>query len=238
MHSWRLFIKPFLDASATYGFTNLNEPWDSLSNQRRLADRQIAYQCRADKTAWVPDSTATSYVAIVDKRAIWQPAKARRPNQEGTGQKLTQQVADAFLVVEMANSGIPWAEPKDINFDDVPALKSLATKCSHARDNGYFYCKTPVANAVLIQGERVFVFPWDTRASVLTRLVRPQDLLPAEEPSIETKRRRGKDRDPSSQLFEEELRVHWPHLVGLPVWIVAVGLLAYQGIVASRRGGV
>jgi len=230
MHSWRLFLKPYLDASATLGATNLNEPWDSPSNQKHLAGRQIVYQCPADKAAWVPRSTATSYVAIVDARTLAQPGKVR-----GTSEKRTGQSSDAFLVVEMANSGIQWAEPKDIAFDEVRTLQSLAAKRPHVRDNGYFYCKTPVANALLVQGDRVFVFPCDTRASVLAGLSKMQDVLPAEEPSIETKRR-GKDRGPD--FFEEELRVDWLHVVGLPVWTFAMGLLVYGGVVGLRRRGL
>jgi hypothetical protein len=35
------------------------------------------------------------------------------------------------------------------------------------------------------------------------------------------------------------LRVDWPHFVGLPVWIVAVGLLLKKsGVIASGRLGV
>lgn len=44
----------------------------------------------------------------------------------------------------------------------------------------------------------------------------------------------GKD-SPYSQLRREELRLNWRHLLGLPVWIVAVALLSYQGIVASTK---
>src|SRR5207248_683551 len=83
--------------------------------------------------------------------------KAESPNHEITDQKLPNQAADAFLVIEMHDSGIQWTEPKDIDFDDVPALMSIAAKSSHAREHGYFYCKTPVVNAVLVQGDLVFV---------------------------------------------------------------------------------
>lgn len=220
MHSWRLLIKPFLDGSTTYSYCNFTEPWDSPSNRRLLADRQSVYKCLTDETAWRPDSTATSYVAIVGSRARWRSSKA-----ESTDQELHNHAADTFLVIEMANSGIQWPEPKDIRFDDIQALRSLAAASSHAHNNGYFFCKTPAVNAVLVHGDMVFLFPWDSTMNVLT------GLLPPEEPSTGTEH--GPKYDPFAQLYREELQVDWPHCVGLPIWIVAVGLLSYQ--VASAR---
>jgi Protein of unknown function (DUF1559) len=232
MHSWRSLIKEFM--SSIPDKCNHNEPWDSPSNRQLLADRRLAYiyQCPTDKAACAPDSAATSYVAIVGKRATWRHGKAESPNHESTDQKLHNQAADAFLVIEIHDSGIQWTEPKDIDFDDVPALKSIAAKSSHARDHGYFYCKTPAVNAVLAYGDLIFMFPWDSRTSVLTGLLPPDELLLPPEERRRIERSRFKY-DPYSQLFQEELRVDWPHVVGLPVWIVAVALLSYQGIVAQ-----
>jgi Protein of unknown function (DUF1559) len=234
LHSWRVLIKDFL--SSIPDQYNYTEPWDSPSNRQFLANRHLAfiYQCPTDEAARAPDSAATSYVAIVGKKATWRRGKAESPDHESTDQKLPNQAADAFLVIEMHDSGIQWTEPKDIDFDDVPALQSIAAKSLHTRDHGYFYCKTPAVNAVLVHGDMVFMFPWDSRTSVLTGLLPPQELLHPEDPSIETHRFSKGD----LQLFQEELRVNWPHLVGLPVWIVAVALLSYQGIVTSRRLGV
>src|SRR5205823_6999655 len=119
-------------------------------NRGLLADHRLAYiyQCPTDKAAHAPGSTVTSYVAIVGKRATWRHRMA-----ESTDQRLHKQAAEAFLVIEMANSGIQWTEPKDIDFDDVPALMSIAAKSPHARDNGYLDCKTPGVNAVLVHGD-------------------------------------------------------------------------------------
>jgi hypothetical protein len=172
-------------------------------------------------------------VAIVGKRSAWRFGKF-----ESTDQKAPKQAADVFLVIETANSGIQWTEPKDIDYDDAPAILSLAAKGSHARDNGYFYCKTPGVNAVLVHGDMLFVFPWGSRPSVLTGLLPPEVLLLPPEEQRRIEMALGKDYPSYSGLRREELRVHWPHLIGLPVWIVAVVLLAYQGIVASRRRGV
>jgi hypothetical protein len=240
MHSWRSLLIEFM--SPIPDRFNYNEPWDSPSNRRIMADRRLAhiYQCPTDQAAHAPGSTATSYVAIVGKRSAWRFrawrfGKAESPNHENTDQKPHNRAAEVFLVIEMANSGIQWTEPKDIDFDDAPAILSLAAKCSHARDNGYFSCKTPAVNAVLVHGDMVFTFPWDSRTSVLTGLLPPDVMLLPPEERERIVDARGKY-SPYSDLFQEELRVHWPHLIGLPVWIVVVAILSYQVIGASRRG--
>src|SRR4029079_15622912 len=134
-------------------------------------------QCPTDKAAHAPGSTATSYVAIVGKRAKWRHREA-----VSTDEKLANPKADAFLVIEMGNSGIQWTEPKDIDFDDVPDLQSIAAKSPHTRDHDYFSYQTPGVNAALVHGDMVFVFPWDSRPSVLTGLLPPEELLlPPEE---------------------------------------------------------
>jgi hypothetical protein len=214
MHSWRLLIKPYLDSSATYDSCNLNEPWNGASNRRLLAHREYIYQCPADPTAWAPDCTTTSYLAVVGRRAAWRWNRPETP-EEGD---LHRQSADTFLVVEMADSAVQWPEPKDVRFNDIPALRSLAAKSPHARNNGYFYYKTPALNAVLVHGDMLFIFPWDSTTGVLT------GLLPPEKPRIGAER--GPKYDPFSQLYREELRINWFHSIGLPVWIVAVWLLA------------
>jgi hypothetical protein len=187
------------------------------------------FKCPSDPAACAPGSTATSYVAIVGKRASWRHYKA-----ESAYQKLYNQPAEAFLVIERANSGIQWTEPKDIKFDNVHELQSLAATSPHTRYNGYFYYETPAVNAALVHGDMVFVFPSDSRISVLTGLLPTKELLLPPEELRRIERSRGKY-DPYSHLFREELLVNWPHLVGLPVWIVAVAMLTYQGLAASRR---
>jgi len=222
LHSWRSLIKEFM--SPIPDMCKYNEPWDSPSNREVLADRRLAYiyQCPTDHAAHAPDSTETSYVAIVGNRSKWRHRRA-----ENTDQKLNDQAADVFLVIEMHDSGIQWTEPKDIDFDDVPALKSIAAKSSHTRDNDYFSRKTPGVNAVLVHGDMIFLFPWNFSPSVLTGLLPPEELLLPPEELRRIARSRFKY-DPYSQLRREELRVHWPHLIGLPVWIVSLGLLFYQ----------
>ncbi|MGO8745221.1 MAG: DUF1559 domain-containing protein [Thermoguttaceae bacterium] len=221
MHSWRFLILPFLESMPTYSSCNLNEPWDAPSNRALLADHKYVYKCPDDQTAYAPDSNTTSYLAVVGRRAAWRLGENEIP-EDGDLQK---HAADTFLVIETANSGIQWPEPRDIRFDDVDALRSMAANGPHMRDNGYFVCKTPAVNAVLFDGDMIFMFPWDSKAGVLT------GLLPPEVDRTSTPHDSKGDYDPD-EFYVEKLPINYPHCIGLPICIVAVGLLFYQ---ATRR---
>jgi hypothetical protein len=215
MHSWRLLIKPFLDSSVIYDMYNFKEPWDGPNNRTLLALGRYGYKCPANKTFGIPDSTTTNYVAVVGRIA----ARRRGENVSCEEHDTQQQAAGTFLVIEMADSQIQWTEPKDVRFDDVRALRSLAANSPHLRNNGYFYHETPGINAVLVDGERIFMFPCDSTPDVLTALLPPNE---AKAGAREDKH------GPFDDFYTEELRPNWSHCIGLPVWIVTVGLLLYQ----------
>ena len=134
--------------------------------------------------------------------------------------------ADTFLVTEMANSKIQWTEPKDINFSDLEALRSLAANAPHLRNNGYFYHGTPAVNALLVDGDMLFMLPCDANANALTAVLPPSEAMKAAMWD-----EKGGD---SRALYADELQVNLPHSIGLPVWIVGVCLLSYQ-VMRDRR---
>lgn len=214
MHSWRPLILPFLiNEHSDY---DLNHPWDSPSNTNALARYQRLYCCPSMRSSQSHSGT-TNYVAIVGRRAV-------RRNMDASQKDLDsqQQKAGTFLIVETANSEIPWKEPKDIYVDDLPALRSFLANRPHRRNNGYFFQKTPAMNAVLIDGDMMFMFPCDSTPLKV--------LLPSE---------RDKGTIDTYGLLdplyrEEPPAIHWPHCIGLPVWMVSLGLLVYQ-ITGGRK---
>ena len=222
-HSWRLLINPHICTIPAFDSYNFKEPWDGPSNRTLLVQDTGVYQCPSVHTTSALNSTSTSYLAVVGRRAssLWDnDASHENPDSK-------TRAADTFLVVETASSGIHWMEPKDVCFDDVQALRSLAANGPHLRDNGYFFHPTPGVNAMLLDGDRIFMFAGDSTPRVLTaRWLPPND--------AEAIMKRVKD-DPLDHLYTtEELRIHWPHCIGLPMWVVAVGLLFYQAI-RSRK---
>jgi hypothetical protein len=108
MHSWRVLILPFLEEKALYDQYRFDEPWDGPNNRQLEAYMPRIFRCPSDPGA-KPDSTLTSYLAVVGPGTAWPGEKSRtfRDIKDGTSQTL--------LVVESHNSGIHWMEPRDLH---------------------------------------------------------------------------------------------------------------------------
>lgn len=109
MHSWRVLILPHLEKhdAELHKEYRYDEPWDGPHN-RELADRMpSAYRCPEDPGAL---DSYTSYVAIIDgatgEFAAYPTGGSNAPPKKPPMSK--------YLVVESADSGINWMEPKDI----------------------------------------------------------------------------------------------------------------------------
>jgi hypothetical protein len=221
MHSWRVLILPYFTSWGVDFYYDRNEPWDSPRNRKALVELPKPYRCPTAQ-AWTSQSTTTNYVAVVGRT---RHAAASQKNLDSQQQK-----ADTFLIVEMANSEIQWSEPKDIYLDDLSALRSLIANSPHRRSNGYFSHATPAINAVLIDGDMMFLFPRESTPNVLTSL---KSLLPPDPARAE--RKHTKEGFYDDFYREEPPPTHWPHYIGLPVWIVSLALLFYQ-VACSRSG--
>jgi hypothetical protein len=110
MHSWRVLILPFLDQAALYNEYRFDEPWDGPNN-RKLADTIVQiYNCPSDDHGGNKNpSTMTNYVAIVGPETAWPGNGSTSYRDFGDG------MSNTLLVVEVANSGIHWMEPRDLH---------------------------------------------------------------------------------------------------------------------------
>jgi len=110
MHSWRVLLlkhapAPYPDLYREYRF---DEPWNSPHN-RRLAGRIGEFYRRKGVD---PDGTyRTSFVAVVGPETAWPGAGCTRKGDLVDGPSRT------ILLVEMADSGIDWMEPRDLPFE-------------------------------------------------------------------------------------------------------------------------
>ena len=110
MHSWRVLLLPFLDQSALYNAYNFAEPWDGPNN-RKLADKVGSiYRRPGDE----PGSTLTQFVAVVGEETVFPGARSIKVDE------ITDGTAKTILFVEVADSDIPWMEPRDLAFDRMP----------------------------------------------------------------------------------------------------------------------
>ena len=105
-HSWRVAILPFIEQSELYNQYHFDEPWDSEHNKKLLSKMPSVYRSPKDK----PDSTNTSYFALVGKNTLM-----------GDGEDTTrlQDVLDGnsnTLMIVEARRDTPWTKPEDIPY--------------------------------------------------------------------------------------------------------------------------
>ena len=110
MHSWRVLILPYLESQALYDQYRFDEPWNGPNN-RKLHDQEPwgVFHCPLQKDG----SGIASYFAVVGPGTAWPGTKATRFRDFRDGTSAT------ILLVEVADSGIHWMEPRDLHINQM-----------------------------------------------------------------------------------------------------------------------
>jgi prepilin-type processing-associated H-X9-DG protein len=111
MHSWRVLLLPYLDQAAIYKQYRFDEPWDSPHN-RLLAETVVhVFNCPSDIHHHAPPGSPhdTNYVAIIGDQTAWPGVRPM------TFVEMKDGTSNTLMVVEVANSGIHWMEPRDLH---------------------------------------------------------------------------------------------------------------------------
>ncbi len=104
MHSWRILIAPYLEASDVYRQYDFNEPWDGPNN-RKLFDRMPRAFCSPSE----PESTRFTNVVVFDAEgAAFDGMKCSTFEQFEDGKE------NIVLLGEISKSDVVWLEPRDI----------------------------------------------------------------------------------------------------------------------------
>ena len=114
MHSWRVLVLPWLEATPLYRRYDFSEPWDGPNN-RLLSDAiPPIYRCPNQPSSEPAEEYTTSYAALVGPSTVW---------AKGNGDLDALEAPDStLLVVETVEAQIHWMEPRDIPLEEFTAL--------------------------------------------------------------------------------------------------------------------
>jgi hypothetical protein len=105
MHSWRVLLLPYLGHQQLYARYRFDEPWNGPNNRRLAGQTPAVFTCPADRGR---DKTRTSYLVVTGEKTVFNGAEPMA---------LDSVEAFTLLVVECADSGIDWMEPRDLRHD-------------------------------------------------------------------------------------------------------------------------
>ena len=213
MHSWRVLILPFMEQQQAYDRYRFDEPWDGPNNRKLVDEQQRVFECPSDHRDRRPEApyTYSNYLAVVGPNTAWLGKKPRSlddPELRGKGHS-------TVLAVESANTDIRWSEPKDMVADARHAVNAQPIASSpHMRPaDSYFLSDAPMANAVMADAS-----------------VRPIPFgIAADSPIFQVG---GCTDEALHDLWETP--INWSHCIGLPVFVISIGLLFYHAIRKRR----
>jgi hypothetical protein len=127
LFSWRVEILPMMQYGKIY---DTAEPWNSSHNSKLSSEYILEYQCPWHNS-YENDST-TNYVAIIGPGTAWrEDGPVKRSDLPDNG-------SHTVMVVEVVNSGLQWAEPRDLTVDE--ALEGLKTGKGLRISSAHPYC--------------------------------------------------------------------------------------------------
>jgi len=215
MHSWRVLILPYLDQDALYKLYDSTQPWDGPKNKMVSATPNVVYLCPSDPNGRASRFTQTSYVAVVGSNAALRGGKPRKAMDFGKDASRT------IMLVEVTDSGIAWAEPRDFSLDTLGAAggtsSTLALKSDHGgRDEFSFTydCGSGV-NVAMADGSVRYVWLGNRSPGDLRKLLQIGGFK-------------------EEEFGVPERRLNWPNIAALAVWLLSVGTLLTHAV-RSRK---
>ena len=138
LHSWRVLLLPYMEQGTLYDRLKLDEPWDSPHNRSILKNKDAAqwFQC---PSALNPKDE-TSYVMSVGADTISDGPHSVRLEDIKDGSART------IMIVEVKDSGIHWAEPRDLDF------KGMSFRINDPNGKGIGSYHPGIANVLFADG--------------------------------------------------------------------------------------
>jgi hypothetical protein len=152
MHSWRALLLPYIECSnIPY---DRSRPWDSPKNKVATSLAILLFRCPSDRSS---PNNITNYVAVVGPGTMWDGNRPVRDEESADG-------ADTILLVEIANSDIQWAEPRDLTLDEV--LEAIESKSGKGISSNH-----PVGICCAKANGEVIVLDRDIDADTLRKML-------------------------------------------------------------------
>ena len=182
------------------------------------------FACPSDSGAFVPGAAQTSYVAVVGTNAAWAGEKSRKigPVDFSGG------LSNTIMLVEVADSGIAWTEPRDLSLDALGTAgdksPALTVSSHHDRREDFFfkYDRHSGANVAMGDGAVSYLPPGGLSIENLRNILQVGGCR-WDDPRFE-----------ADLQFDEHRRLNWPNIAALAVWLLSVGTLL-TGAVRSRK---
>jgi len=134
MHSWRTMLLPYLEDDALYKQVDLTTTWNSQTNKQLSSHAAYCFQCgTAERTG---RSGTTDYVAVVGEGTMWSTEGSRH----------IADPANTIMFIEIADSDIQWAEPRDLTLSEV--LDPRGEKNRPLASHHEVYAGTPFTHPV------------------------------------------------------------------------------------------
>ena len=117
-HSWRVALLPFLELQDIHDKYHFDKPWNAPENQALASTTIDVYQSPLRS----PRRGMTSFVVVTGEEMMFRGESARDDYRLRDGPRMNEirdGLTNTVMVVEIANSDIPWYEPRDVKFEDL-----------------------------------------------------------------------------------------------------------------------
>ena len=216
--SWRVAILPMLDNDRLYNALNKDEPWNSPHNIKVLSQFPMPeFQCPS--AARYVNDYSTNYMAVIGPGTAW------REDGPVKFSDLPDNGSHTVMLVEVVNSGVHWAEPRDLTVDE--ALEGLKTGKGLRISTAH-----PYSVNILFADGAVQSFPSKMPISLWKKILAGEV---KELDNIEDKIDPYAEDMVNVSTYAEPSK--WPIILGAIVWLFSIVLL-FRRAIKSRRKAV
>lgn len=121
LHSWRTAILPYLDRPELHAAINFGVAWDAPENEFLSQVTLEVFLCQSTtmlarkhpRTGAPQRFFAVNYVVITGEGFLFEEANRTRLDD------ILDEPAETILFAELADSGFPWCEPRDLSWEEL-----------------------------------------------------------------------------------------------------------------------